>query len=223
MFADTIFWHLLFAHLLSDYPLQSEWLIENKRSPWGIGLHVSIHFVVMFILVGPAREAIWPKLILLTGVHFLLDFGKGALAGRWPKRAIAQYAIDQLLHIISIFIVSYWIDHSLNPNLMPVNQIWPIYANAYLIATYVWFITERIMYTGDVAYLREVEAQFWSRMLARAAMLTAFLFVGRRIETATMGMTLLLPYLLGKQRKRAFIIDLLVALVVAIVTLVAVR
>ena len=223
MFVDTLFWHLLFAHLLSDYPLQSEWLIENKRSPWGIGLHVSIHFVAMFILVGPARDTIWLKLILLAGIHFILDFSKGLLTARWPTQATTQYAIDQVLHIISIFIISLWIGQSLDPNLMPINQVWPIYAIGYLTATYVWYITERILFTNDAAYLREVEAQFWSRMIARVAMLTGFLFIGRRIEMATMGMTLLLPYLLGKHRKRAFIIDLLVALIVAIVTLVAVR
>ncbi len=223
MFADTVFWHLLFAHLLSDYPLQSEWLIENKRNPWGIGLHVLIHFVVMFALVGSAREVIWPKLLLLAGIHFLLDYSKRVLNERWPKRAMAQYALDQVLHIISIFVVSLWIGQSLDPNLMPLNQVWPVYAIGYLTATYVWFITEQILFIDDVEYLREVKAQFWPRVIARAVMLTGFLFLGRRIEMATMGMTLLLPYLLGKQRKRAFVIDLLVALVMATFTLVAVR
>jgi hypothetical protein len=211
-----MFWNLLFAHLVGDYPLQSEWLIEKKRTMWGLSLHISIHLALMLLVVGSAVGEVWPKIILLIFIHFLLDFTKSSLAVRWPKHEALQYVVDQSIHILSIFLVSRWIESSLDPGVMPENAIWLIYASGYLLVTYVWYITERMFVAGDPVYLHEMEEQFWHRMIARAALLTVFLFAGGELKSLFTGMTLQLPYLTGSRRQRALVTDVLVALVMAV-------
>ena len=163
-----MFWHLFLAHLVGDYPLQSEWLIENKRSLWGLSLHTAIHLTLMLLVVGVASAEAWPKILLLALVHFLLDLA---------KQMTLHYVGDQILHILSIFLVAHWIEIDLPPMLLPSNTRWPSYAIGYLMATYVWYITERLFTEQDEKYQVELETHFWARMVTRAVFLTLFLFV----------------------------------------------
>lgn len=211
-----MFWHLLLAHLIGDYPLQSEWLIENKRSLWGLTLHIAIHLAVTLLIVGSASAEAWPKILVLALIHFLLDFTKSLFGNRWPKQGALQYVVDQLLHILSIFLVSRWIESDLDAALLPINTIWPIYAIGYLMVTYVWYITERLFTLEDEAYQTELENQFWPRMITRAVMLTIFLFVGRSIMIAVIGMAVQLPYLSGPNRRKTLVIDFVVSFVIAV-------
>ena len=210
-----MFWRLFLAHLIGDYPLQSEWLIENKRSIWGLSLHTAIHLAVTLFVLGSASVEAWPKVLVLVLIHFLVDLAKSFLVSRWPKHAALQYVADQFLHFLSIFFVARWIESDLQPSLMPANNIWPIYAIGYLVVTYVWHITERLFTVENETYQKELEQDYWSRMVARAVLLTFFLFAGQTIEIAVGGMAIRLPYLSGRHRQRALLVDILVSLVMA--------
>jgi hypothetical protein len=211
-----MFWHLFLAHLIGDYPLQSEWLIENKRSLWGLTLHIAIHLAVTLFIVGSASAEVWPKILVLVLIHFLLDFTKSLFGSRWPKQGALQYVVDQLIHILSIFLVSSWIESDLDAVFLPVNTTWTIYTIGYLMVTYVWYITERLFNVENDGYKREIEEQFWSRMIARAVMLTFFLFIGGRIEIAIVGVSIHLPYLSGPYRRKTLVIDFVVSFVIAV-------
>jgi hypothetical protein len=216
-----MFWRLILAHLIGDYPLQSEWLIENKRSLWGLSLHAAIHLAVMLLVVGAASREAWPKILVLVLIHFLLDLIKPHLGRRWPKRAPLLYVSDQILHVLSIFLVAGWIESDLSPTLLPGRTLWPIYTIGYLLVTYVWYITERLVTEQDQGYQKELEQHFWSRMVTRAVLLTLFLFAGQSLEFAAGAMAFRLPYVAGPYRKRTLLVDVLVSLVIAILVLVA--
>ncbi len=206
-----MFWRILLAHVLGDYPLQPEWIVFNKRKAWGLGVHIAIHLGLMFILVGPARTEIWPQLLALAGIHLLLDVTKSFINSARASRTIPFYLLDQLLHIISIYLVANWIDGGLDPALLPASSGWPLLAAGYIIATYVWFITERMMYADDSQYLVELEDHFWSRMIGRGVMLTALLLVSPGWIGLGLGMAIQLPYTKGSYRRRALTIDMVVA------------
>jgi hypothetical protein len=216
-----MFWRLLLAHLLGDYPLQSEWLIENKRRFWGLSLHIAIHLAVMVLVVGVASIEAWPKLLVLALFHFILDLTKSRLFSRWPKMEALQYVVDQILHILAIFLVAGWIESDLDPTLLPVNNLWPIYAIGYLLVTYVWYISERLFTARDDKYQEELEQHFWSRMVTRGLLLTFFLFAGQSLEIAIGAMAIRLPYMAGPYRRRALLVDISVSLVMAIFILLA--
>jgi hypothetical protein len=212
-----MFWRILLSHILADYPLQPDWIVFNKRKAWGLGVHIAIHFVVMFVLVGPARSQIWPQLLALTGVHLLLDITKSSITPARARSAIPHYLLDQLLHVISIYLVAGWIDRSLDPSLIPAPSDWPLLASAYIVATYVWFITERTAYSNDTGYITELEAQFWPRMIGRAVMLTAMLWISPGWGVIGLGMAIQIPYITGSYRRRALTVDVAVAVVTAVV------
>lgn len=216
-----MFWHLFLAHLVGDYPLQSEWLIENKRSLWGLSLHTAIHLALMLLVVGAASAEVWPKILVLALIHFLLDLTKSRLFSRWPEQATFHYVADQILHILSIFLVAQWIVRDLHPVLLPDNTTWPIYSIGYLMVTYVWYITERLFTEKDEMYQQELEQHFWSRMVTRAVLLTLFLFAGQSLEIAAGAMAFRLPYMAGPYRRRALLVDIFVSLAIAIFVLLA--
>ena len=216
-----MFWRLLLAHLMGDYPLQTEWLIKNKQRWWGISLHIAIHLAVMLLFIGAASVEAWPKLLVLALFHLILDLTKSRLFSLWPKMVALQYVVDQILHILSIFLVATWIVSDLNPALLPADSLWPIYAIGYLLVTYVWYISERLFTAHDEKYHEELEQDFWSRMATRALFFTLFLFAGQSLEIAIGAMAFRLPYMAGPYRRRALLVDISVSLVMAVLILLA--
>jgi hypothetical protein len=216
-----MFWHLLLAHLIGDYPLQSDWLVENKRTWWGLTLHTAIHLAVTLLILGAVSAEAWPKVFVLILVHFLLDLAKTAMVDLWSKHIGLQYAVDQVLHVVSIFLVARWIEGDLDPALIPESTTWIVYTIGYLLATYVWFITEKMFTIENQTYQRVLENQFWPRMITRGVMLTIFLFVGQSLEIALVAMALQMPYRSGVYRKRTLVVDVLVSVGVTVFILLA--
>lgn len=210
-----MFWFLYLAHLLGDYPLQPGWLVDAKRRLTGLTLHISIHLALLLAIVGPLRLGIWPQLVVLAAVHFTIDLVKMQLSRVRPDWIVAPYFIDQGVHLISMILVAQWIERQIAVHLGGELITWLIYACGYLLVTYVWFITERLIAHGDRAYVRELEEQFWPRMAGRAAFMSGLLLIGFGLGWRVTALTLPLPYLTGAYRKRAFLTDLSVALVVA--------
>ena len=76
---SNVFWMLMLAHLVGDYPLQPDWMVQAKRTWRGLTLHVGVHLAMLLILAGTGRSAFWPFLLALAAMHFAIDF---QLAGR---------------------------------------------------------------------------------------------------------------------------------------------
>jgi hypothetical protein len=106
---------LLAAHLIGDFVLQTTAMVERKRQR-RIGAHLFhalSHAALAYLLAG------YGKLWLLPGVaftaHFAIDFTKElvanrvapqAAAGESPARNIAIFAIDQLLHVLTVLAIA---------------------------------------------------------------------------------------------------------------------
>lgn len=208
-----MFWYLLLAHFLGDYPLQPNWMVANKQRLPILILHVSIHFVVMLLIVGASRRALWPFLLLLVSIHFIIDFGKATLNARRPDWVTLPYLIDQMLHYISIAAITYWIGKSVANVTLPFSPQLVVYATAYLLVTYVWYISERVVTYTAPDYRQELVAQAWPRMFARALFFSSFLWLmGPRLAVQDNPAVLVaLPYVTSRYARRAIVIDLLVA------------
>jgi hypothetical protein len=111
-----MFWQLLLAHFLADYPLQPRWLLAAKQRLWGLLLHVTIHFLSALLLVGDVRWKLLLPLLGLALVHFVIDLTKYRLAVTRPAWVRLPYLIDQLLHMVTILGAARWIaERSLPP------------------------------------------------------------------------------------------------------------
>jgi hypothetical protein len=201
-------WTLMLAHLLADYPLQTDWMVKMKRTWQGLTLHVAIHFVTMIVLLWPASAALWPYLLVLAGLHFAIDTLKNLLSIWRPQWVIRTYAADQLLHLLSIWLIATWIEQAA-PAPTPLLGGTPvIYAIGYLLATYVWSISERILAHMNPAYQAEVELQLWPRMALRAALLTVIL-LGSRLAAGTTAIAAVAIFYLSSQfGRRALLTDI---------------
>lgn len=226
-----MFWILLFAHFIADYPLQFPWILRAKRTLRGLSVHVAIHVVVMCILVSPTLAQVWPQVAAIAAAHFIVDAGKNVVM-RWrPRWVVRSYLADQALHMLVLWLACVSIAQRspaavpfLPPNLAVI-------LCGYLVATYVWFISERIFAHQDEDYVQEINRYGAARMAARGLLLTIFLalaalafgparvFAGSfsfQTPPAQVSLALAaLPYLAGTFRRRAAITDTLVALGIA--------
>ena len=222
---SNVFWLLLLAHLVGDYPLQPDWMVQAKKTWPGLTLHVGVHLALLLLLAGTGRPVLWPFLIALAAMHFAIDAFKNWFGRVRPELISGSYIFDQFLHLISLLVVTVWINTALPPDAIPHYGSWMIYASGFLAATYAWYITERILVRLQAGYLAEVNKQRWTRMAARGLWLALFLLIGRALglHSAMAAVTVPLPYLSGRYRGRALATDTAVALVTAIVVLAGLR
>ncbi|WP_420643445.1 DUF3307 domain-containing protein [Candidatus Leptofilum sp.] len=101
----TTFFTLLLAHLLADFPLQTNLIFRLKvAGNMGLALHVAIHVLMTGLLLqDPAQHL---DLLLILGVaHFLTDWIKVRFPGepQWPG-----FILDQLAHLSAIVLLAIW-------------------------------------------------------------------------------------------------------------------
>jgi len=89
---------LLLSHMVADYPLQTDWIAENKHGEPGAALlaHVIIHGVVTAVVVSFVATNLFAFSIacFVTVIHGLIDLAD--LHIRW----------DQTAHLASVLFLS---------------------------------------------------------------------------------------------------------------------
>lgn len=212
-------WILVMAHLLGDYPLQTNRMVEMKQRWEGLILHVIIHFIIMLILLWPASATLWPYFLLLTGAHFAIDVLKRVLSQSRPRWISRTYLADQGLHLLSIWFISTWIERTVpfTAPLLPTTVT--IYLIGYLLVTYVWSISERTMTHTNPSYRAEIETLFWPRISLRAGLLTLFLLGANLISGDTAVVAVSMFYLSSRFGRRILLTDMWVTLTVALFVL----
>ncbi|UCD98792.1 MAG: DUF3307 domain-containing protein [Chloroflexota bacterium] len=209
-----MFWYLLFAHFLADYPLQSNWIVEHKNRPGVLILHILTHLFVSLIVVIFIAPRSWPYILLLTAIHLLIDTGKSTLNKVKPQWVVVPYFVDQFLHILSIAVIAGLMEPTSGISPFELRPLWLIGLLVYLVVTYVWYISERIISSYNQSYFQQVVNSEWSRMFARAFFLTFFLILlsnFRNENILILGMSAF-PYRRATFGMRALFIDILIAI-----------
>lgn len=162
-----MFWTFLLAHLTADYPLQTDRLVIAKKHLPGLTIHVGIHWIVMMLLLIPVIEIVWPFILVVAILHFCIDAFKNFLGRRRPQWVIGPYIFDQFLHVSSLLLVSIWMAQTVELPSWQVTSPAVIYAIGFLLSTYTWFVSERILvYRYDNRRL-SVTSTMWPRMGTR--------------------------------------------------------
>src|SRR5262249_72686 len=156
------------------------------------------------ILCLPYTAELWPFLLALAVAHFAIDAFKNFLARRRPQWVNGPYLFDQLLHLLSIWAIAAWATAKL-PVGWPGPRSWQIYLIAFLLAPYVWYISERVLYHANPEYERELFEQRWTRMTARAILLALLIWLAPVRGGATATIVAPLPYFSGVYGRRALV------------------
>ncbi|MBV7332392.1 DUF3307 domain-containing protein [Chloroflexi bacterium TSY] len=174
-----MFWPLLLSHLLADYPLQTDAMVQAKKTLTGLVMHVAIHLATMLVVIfGVLQVAPHPTfwgVLVITVVHFGIDTWKNYFSNRWPHWVILGYLQDQGLHIASIVGVTLWLAWLNHELPLADNGLWLVYACAFTLVTHAWFVTERVLFYKDKDYQQWVSAQLWPRLMSRAVLFSVVL------------------------------------------------
>ena len=103
--------HLLLAHFISDYPLQSGSLVKMKvRSILGVFLHCLINLLVLVAVLFPFLhiQKVWIVIAVIFATHFIIDETKIILDKKYPGRKLMHYFIDQIIHVAIIAYLSFY-------------------------------------------------------------------------------------------------------------------
>lgn len=218
----SVFWMFILAHLIADYPLQTDWLVSVKRTWWGLALHVGVHLAVLLVMAGPALPQLWLYAVGLAAIHYCIDYFKNWLSSVRPRWINGSYIFDQFLHLLSLIGVTLWIGFTLPTETTLPALLLPADWTALLIGlcfcTVVWYISERVLTHATPAYRREVIVRRWPRIIVRASL---FFVLLRLSESAGLYLLplALLPYPSADFRRRAALTDVAVAGVAALLTL----
>ena len=103
--------HWIYAHLIGDYLLQTDWMAMNKKRHW---LHCSVHvltYLIPFLLCGLT----WWQFVLIGLQHYLQDrtqfvgwfmAAKGSVVFAEPPMGPWSLVVtDNILHILWIALV----------------------------------------------------------------------------------------------------------------------
>ena len=162
-----MFWILVLAHLTADYPLQTDRMVLAKKHLPGLTLHVSIHLVTMMVLFFPVLAETWPYLVAIAIAHFFIDAFKKFLGRRRPNWIVGPYIFDQVLHVGSLILAAAWMAQTTDLPVWPVVYPWVVYVTGLLIATYIWFVSERILVYKIDKRQWAVNSTMWPRMGVR--------------------------------------------------------
>ncbi len=109
-----LFWTLLLAHIIGDFPLQTDFLYKWKKvKSWGVLPHVLVCTVINIFALYPFWEKpqIWITIGALGLVHALLDRGKILISSYLKKDNLLQFFLDQILHVTSIWAAAFWLSN----------------------------------------------------------------------------------------------------------------
>jgi hypothetical protein len=121
----NLFATLLLAHLIADFPLQTNGLYRLKRRHLaGVLLHSGIHCLITAILIkNPLAN--WPMLVTLFAFHVVIDWVKLRVEFKFYSLG---FLLDQLAHLLALLVITAWA--SASRGVLPPVILYPALAYA---------------------------------------------------------------------------------------------
>ncbi|WP_339710223.1 DUF3307 domain-containing protein [uncultured Kriegella sp.] len=106
-----LFIKLFLAHLIGDFLLQpKKWVIHKEAKKIAskyLYIHVLLHFALTILLLWNVDY--WKLALLIAVSHYLIDLSK-LYAGHLFKLKSTPFFIDQMLHILVLYVCAYYTD-----------------------------------------------------------------------------------------------------------------
>lgn len=130
---------LLLAHLIADFPLQSNLIYRLKTaSRYGLALHAAIHAAVSILLVRDSLR-LFPYWLALFTTHFIIDWGK---LRQKPTDQARGFLVDQGLHFAFLLLLALLMPAI--ESVLPVGVLYTglVFALAPVILMYFWIYAQ---------------------------------------------------------------------------------
>jgi len=106
--------HLLCAHFIGDYLLQSGWLASRKlQTRQGLLIHTGLIYLVSIIALAPYFQQTFLPVTVLFLLHTAQDALKARLTPYWHGHLAWTYFADQTLHLLVIVGIAAWVGDDL--------------------------------------------------------------------------------------------------------------
>ena len=174
---------LLLAHLLSDFVLQTRRMVENKKwYSFGLLSHIVVTMLMVFVLTGML------KVMLIIGItHYIIDISKTILTKKYPARSFFLFIIDQVAHILVIFLVWGWelgkiealfitlkeILSDYNISLVLIGYVFCIWPSAYIVK----FAVQNLLNAEDLSKESSEKIQNGGKWIGQFERVLIFTFV----------------------------------------------
>jgi hypothetical protein len=104
-----LFLKFLLTHILGDFVFQSDKWVKDKEEKkfksTKLYLHISIHALILLLILQFNLQEYWLGFLIVIVSHYLIDILKLYLQKKKTKRV--WFAIDQILHVSILFLVSF--------------------------------------------------------------------------------------------------------------------
>jgi len=134
-----LFLKLLLAHILGDFVLQSNFLVEKrKHNVMYLFLHVIIHAAVLCLIFVDQLPQYYILLSFIVVSHLAIDSLKIWVEKKWNCNQAVLFVVDQFLHItilVAIVFAKYGIPYDLLQQLLTVKSL--LYLIAFLLTAVV--------------------------------------------------------------------------------------
>jgi len=152
---STILLRLFVAHLLGDFILQPDKWTKDKaknriRSNY-LYIHAGIHGVLSYILIADWNQFWIPLLVMVT--HWGIDLLKS-----YKKPKFKWFIIDQLLHVVSLFLIGLFVYGQFE-------AFWNSFSEILHNDTFWWLFIGYLFISKPTAIIINVATQTWQKEL----------------------------------------------------------
>ena len=104
-----LFYRLLLAHIIADFPLQTDEIFNIKTNKkWGVLIHSGIVLVFSVLLTSKYLEnnSVLMIILIIFITHTIIDKLKIKYSKKYSNHELLLFLLDQLLHISIIFLLT---------------------------------------------------------------------------------------------------------------------
>jgi hypothetical protein len=169
--------HLLFAHMLADYTLQTNWLIVRKGQAWdGLALHGLMVLATAIMALPQYITVMLVPLIVLSGIHTFQDWAKIYSGPRIQIHPFIPYMLDQVLHYTAIVILQIVVGGLLQPRPGQVETFLMAVGTVTIAVTRFYDVTWWANWLDMIPYMNRWAIWGYAERLAMVALTTIGLF-----------------------------------------------
>ncbi len=163
--------HLMFAHMLADYTLQTNWLVVQKSKGWfGLILHGSMVGFMSILALAPYLADVWFALLIMVAIHTVQDYVKVRVGPKLNVHSFIPYMTDQLLHYALIVVIQLWIGDSLSPKPTHAEELFMWTGTALILVTRYYEITWWANWLDMIPYMNRWRIMGYAERVAMLAL-----------------------------------------------------